>query len=157
MLADTMANPTAAHRRRWYPNVTLQQKITCACQGIRCAIRDKSFRFVTVHALISLALLIPWAPTLMAKAFFFHVILSQITFEFINTAFETTVNRISRRYHPLSREAKDMAAGASFWSQTIGLLTNIMGGIGVVCAMRAWAWAHPTLSWRTYLCDSFTS
>ena len=85
------------------------------------------------------------------------MILSQLTFEVINTAFETTINRISLDDHELSRQVKDMAAGASFYNQTVALGSQILGLIGIAVHMHAWSLVHPWAGWGAYVWSTFTS
>jgi diacylglycerol kinase (ATP) len=143
--------------RTWQSNTTLWQKIDCAQQGLRCAFTDKSFRYVSLNALSFLLIFLPLAPTWQSKAFYFYLILSQLTMEVINTAFETTINRISLDDHDLSRQVKDMAAGASLWNQSVALGSQIIGGIGIMLSIHAWRLANPTAGWGAYVWSTFTS
>lgn len=49
-----------------------------------------------------------------------------ISLELINTAIERVVDLVTSEYHPLAKEAKDIAAGAVF---VAAILSIVIGGI----------------------------
>ena len=102
------------------------KSVSFAISGIAASFREKHIR---VHYFIS-ALVI-------AGGIFFRLTITEwilalsciagvIALEMVNTAIERTVDLVTGEYHPLARQAKDIAAGAvliySIYSVVVGFI-----------------------------------
>ncbi|RVT65196.1 diacylglycerol kinase family protein [Niallia taxi] len=58
--------------------------------------------------------------------FIFIAIGLVISMELMNTALERVVDLVTKEYHPLAKQAKDIAAGAVLFSAIIALLIGII-------------------------------
>lgn len=105
----------------------LLRSFVCAFHGLASA--WKSELHIRVHFVIAIAVIaagacfqispIEWGLIVFAISLVF-------TTELLNTAIEKTLDRISDEIHPLTKSAKDIAAGAvfisAFGAATVGLL-----------------------------------
>ena len=107
------------------------QKVTksffYAFQGIISAVRAE--RNLKIHVCMTvIVLLISLWLTLSAVEWLFILmaICGVIALELLNTAIERVVDLVTEEYHPLAKQAKDIAAGAvlvyAFLSVVIGLI-----------------------------------
>jgi diacylglycerol kinase (ATP) len=89
------------------------QSVNCAIEGILWTVRTQRhmrWHFVAA-ALVLLAALLLHVPALEFMLLTFAVTLVLFA-ELINTAVEVVVDLVSPEYHPLAKQAKDVAAGA---------------------------------------------
>jgi undecaprenol kinase len=101
-----------------------------AFQGIRIAfIQEKNIRF---HLVFSLFVIIFSSLLSLNKTewiFILFAIGGMISLEMINSAIERVVDLVTEQYHPLAKQAKDIAAGAvliyAILSVLIGLIIFI--------------------------------
>lgn len=98
-----------------------------ACQGILHAVKNE--RNLKIHICISGVVLFLglWLSlSLVEWLFILFAIGGMITFELLNTAIERIVDLVTKEYHPLAKQAKDVAAGAvliyAILSVIIGLI-----------------------------------
>ncbi|MCH1624974.1 diacylglycerol kinase family protein [Ferdinandcohnia quinoae] len=103
---------TDKSRREWN---RLIKSFSYACNGFKNAFVQE--RNLQIHSLISLIVI--------AAGFFFGISKSEwlvillliggmITAELLNTAIERVVDLVTKDYHPLAKQAKDIAAAAVF-------------------------------------------
>jgi len=108
-------------------------KLGHAFDGLTYAFKsEKSFRYLLIYFFLCGIPLIIFAPTVTTKLFIFHLLISSLTIELLNTAIEITIDRISLDRNIRSKRAKDVASGASLWWHLITLL------IGILIAIRTW-------------------
>lgn len=95
------------------PPYSLYNRISLALSGILIAIKRE--RHMKVHLI--------WGPLLLLPMFFLNIdstnrwivallFVNLIIFELMNTAIETTIDLITRRFSYRAKLAKDMASGA---------------------------------------------
>lgn len=98
-----------------------------AISGILTAIKQE--RNVKIHLVISIFVIVLGIINDLSKQewlFIAFCIGLVISLELINTAIERVVDLVTDKYHPLAKEAKDIAAGAVFVAV---ILSVIVGGI----------------------------
>ena len=98
-----------------------------AILGILTAIKQE--RNVKIHLVITILVIILGLLNDLSKQewmFIAFCIGLVISLELINTAIERVVDLVTSEYHPLAKEAKDIAAGAVFIA---ALLSIVIGGI----------------------------
>lgn len=91
----------------------LGRSFSYAFQGINTAVKDE--RNLKIHIGIGLVVLMlgGWLTlSLIEWVFILFAIGGIISLELLNTALERIVNLITEEYHPLAKQAKDIAAGA---------------------------------------------
>jgi len=98
-----------------------------AISGILTAIKQE--RNVKIHLVISILVIVLGIINDLSKQewlFIAFCIGLVISLELVNTAIERVVDLVTDKYHPLAKEAKDIAAGAVF---VAAILSVIVGGI----------------------------
>ncbi|AYV67175.1 diacylglycerol kinase [Niallia circulans] len=98
-----------------------------AILGILTAIKQE--RNVKIHLVITILVIILGLLNDLSKQewmFIAFCIGLVISLELINTAIERVVDLVTSEYHPLAKEAKDIAAGAVFIA---AILSIVIGGI----------------------------
>lgn len=98
-----------------------------AILGILTAIKQE--RNVKIHLVITILVIILGLLNDLSKQewmFIAFCIGLVISLELINTAIERVVDLVTSEYHPLAKEAKDIAAGAVF---VAAILSIVIGGI----------------------------
>jgi undecaprenol kinase len=98
-----------------------------AILGILTAIKQE--RNVKIHLIITILVIILGLLNDLSKQewmFIAFCIGLVISLELINTAIERVVDLVTSEYHPLAKEAKDIAAGAVFIA---AILSIVIGGI----------------------------
>ena len=97
-----------------------------AMEGILTAVNEQNFRFHLVSAIIVIIAGILTGLTTVEWSIIVLVIFLVIGAELINTAIERVVDLASPEFHPIAKQAKDIAAGAvlvfALASVIIGLL-----------------------------------
>ena len=141
---------------KWQRNTGLWSRMQCCGQGLRCAWQDPSLAYVLVLGGVLSSTFFLLAPSLLAKALCVYVATAPTTVEIINTTFERTMDRVSKDWHPLTRDVKDMAAGASGYSQVVALLVLALAGRGVQLAWQSFFLLHPDTSWFNYIAATFS-
>ena len=89
--------------------------------------QEAAFRQLVLMALVLIPLAIVLPIGRLEKALLISSVLLSLIIEFLNSAIEAVVDRISLDSHPLSKQAKDMGSAA----QTLGLI-NIVVVWGIV-------------------------
>ncbi|MFK2824404.1 diacylglycerol kinase family protein [Bacillus sp. B190/17] len=97
-----------------------------ALNGLKIAAKEPNFRFHMAAASVVTAAGFILSLSRIEWLFILIMIFGVMVFEVINTAVEKTVDLVTKEYHPLAKEAKDLAAGAvllfSFLSILIGAI-----------------------------------
>jgi undecaprenol kinase len=98
-----------------------------ACSGIAGAVRKE--RNIQIHISISIIVVILSIATSISRMEWLFVLIAiggMLSLELMNTAIERTVDLVTKDYHPLAKQAKDIAAGAvliyAILSVMIGLI-----------------------------------
>lgn len=101
-----------------------------ALEGIRVSfINEKNIRFHLFFSVFVIVFGIIFNLTQTEWMFIFFAIAGMIIVEMINTAIERVVDLVTDQYHPLAKQAKDIAAGAvliyAILSVVIGMIIFI--------------------------------
>ncbi|CAH2715437.1 Undecaprenol kinase [Neobacillus rhizosphaerae] len=84
-----------------------------AVSGIMTALKtERNMRIHFISSVIVLVLSFYFSITKMEWLFILFVIGGMFALELINTAIERVVDLVTVEYHPLAKQAKDLAAGA---------------------------------------------
>lgn len=96
--------------------------------GFRAAIRyEESFRIELVLALVLFPVGLWLGEGAIERVLYTLPLLLVLITELLNSAMETTVDRISTEHHPLSGRAKDIGSAACFLSQaTVVMVWGIL-------------------------------
>ena len=108
------------------PKYHFFHRILLAIQGLFIAIRRE--RHMKAHLLLSTLLLVPlfWVKTNPLHIWILIILLTFLLItELINTAIETTVDLITKRFSYRAKLAKDMASGAVLIAATLVLFFSI--------------------------------
>ena len=108
----------------------LSRAISFSVSGIRHALTNEAAirnEFISLLVLVPISALLP--VTDIEHLVLVLSMMLVVLVEFINSAIETTVNRISIELHTLSKQAKDMASAAVFISVLMsGLCWTVIAG-----------------------------
>lgn len=101
-----------------------------AFQGLRVSfIQEKNIRFHIIFSIVVIIFAILLSLSQTEWLFILFTIAGMIALEMINTAIERVVDLVTEQYHPLAKQAKDIAAGAVFiyaiFSIIVGLIIFI--------------------------------
>lgn len=98
-----------------------------AFEGIMAAIiRERNMK---VHLFMTISVIcLGWWTSLTKTEWLFisFAIGGMISLELINTAIERIVDLVTEDYHPLAKEAKDIAAGAVFLYSILSVIVGIL-------------------------------
>lgn len=98
-----------------------------AIQGIAHTFLEE--RNMRIHVIVSVIVVIAgFVLKLSALEWLFIVfaIGGVIALELVNTAVERVVDLVTKEYHPLAKQAKDMAAGATFVYAILSVIVGII-------------------------------
>ena len=98
--------------KRRYP---LVKSFYFASRGIIEALKTE--RNIQIHSVVTVVVIfIGWMVSLnwIEWLFILAAIVGTITLELVNSAIERVVDLVTEEYHPLAKQAKDIAAGAVF-------------------------------------------
>jgi undecaprenol kinase len=107
--------------------ISLLSSFSYAIAGIRTAIKQE--RNIRIHLSISLVVIIfgfLFSITRVEWIFILLTIGGMISLEIINTAIERLVDLVTLEFHPLAKQAKDLAAGAVFSFAIISVMVGII-------------------------------
>ncbi|MDP4155417.1 MAG: diacylglycerol kinase family protein [Bacillota bacterium] len=107
--------------------ISLLSSFSYAIAGIRTAIKQE--RNIRIHLSISLVVIIfgfLFSITRIEWIFILLTIGGMISLEIINTAIERLVDLVTLEFHPLAKQAKDLAAGAVFSFAIISVMVGII-------------------------------
>ncbi|MDP4170020.1 MAG: diacylglycerol kinase family protein [Bacillota bacterium] len=119
--------PTDSHDNKGKTPISLIQSFSYALSGIISVI--KAERNMRIHLSATVAVTI--------MAFYFSIssfewlclllaIGGMLSLELVNSSIERVVDLVTEDYHPLAKQAKDMAAGAVF---LFAIITVVMGAM----------------------------
>ncbi|WP_232310466.1 diacylglycerol kinase family protein [Mesobacillus selenatarsenatis] len=123
----------AADKQRKHP---LASSFKFGFEGIAAAAAKE--RNVQIHLAISVIVILSGFIFSINKYEWIAIILSiggMVSMEMINTAIERTVDMYTKEYHPLAKQAKDIAAGAVL----VFAIASVMIGI-IIFLPRIFAW-----------------
>lgn len=118
----SMGSPDRNHKKK----ITLLSSFYYAISGIVSAI--KSERNVRIHLTLSvLVIFLGWVFSLTRIEWVIVVLVigGMLSLELVNSAIERVVDLVTEDYHPLAKQAKDIAAGAVF----LFAVTSVVVGI----------------------------
>ncbi|UII54915.1 diacylglycerol kinase family protein [Cytobacillus spongiae] len=113
-------------RRRHQPGGFLRS-FSFAYEGIKTAIKNE--RNLQIHFIVSVLVIvfgIIYSISMTEWVFICMLIGGVISLELLNSAIERVVDLVTDEYHPLAKQAKDIAAGAVL---IYAILSVIVGGI----------------------------
>ncbi len=122
----TAADPPPGEPRR-HRQISLPAAFLCAIRGLTGALRrERNLKIMVAFAipvfLLGAALQLAsweWITLILTSAF---VLVSEL----FNTALERTLDRIGLEHHPLTGEAKDIAAGAVLLSSITAVVVGLI-------------------------------
>jgi undecaprenol kinase len=103
------------HDNKKHSHVPLWKSFSFAISGIHNAILNE--RNIRIHLFVSIIVIgcsIFFSITKVEWLFVLIAIGGMLALELINTAIERLVDLVTMEYHPLAKQAKDLAAGAVF-------------------------------------------
>lgn len=103
------------------------ESFSFACSGIKSAVKRE--RNLQIHLSVSIFIILMgmlFALSLLEWVLILFAIGGMLSLELMNTAVERVVDLATEEYHPLAKQAKDIAAGAVF---VYGILSVIIGAI----------------------------
>jgi diacylglycerol kinase len=105
-----------------YRTTKISKKIKFCLDGVKNVFEEKSLYYcLTFDSILCLT-----GFSLTPKnewAIIWFACTTPILFEFVNSSVERTIDRISYKYHSLSKNAKDISAAASMLSQIVAMST----------------------------------
>ncbi|HJV17581.1 MAG TPA: diacylglycerol kinase family protein [Bacillales bacterium] len=117
----------ALHDKKQRPYVPLWKSFSFAIAGIQNAILNE--RNIRIHLFISALVIffsISFSITKVEWLFVLIAIGGMISLELINTAIERLVDLVTLEFHPLAKQAKDLAAGAVFIYAIFSVIVGII-------------------------------
>nr|WP_232713486.1 diacylglycerol kinase family protein [Bacillus xiapuensis] len=97
-----------------------------ALNGIRFAFQEPNFRFHTAAAIAVITAGALLSLTATEWLIIFILVFGMLVLEMVNTAIEKTVDLVTEDFHPLAKQAKDLAAGAVL---VFAILSAVTGSI----------------------------
>jgi undecaprenol kinase len=107
--------------------ISLLRSFSFAIAGIRTAIKQE--RNIRIHLSISLIVIILGFLFSISRIEWLFILLTiggMISLEILNTAVERLVDLVTLDFHPLAKQAKDLAAGAVFSFAIISVIIGII-------------------------------
>lgn len=107
------------------------ESFRCAIRGIVIAIkaqRNVRFHLAAAIAVVVIGLLLPVSP--IEFALLMVAIAIVMVAELINSAMETSVDLVTKEYHPLAKDAKDIAAGGVLFAALMALVMGCVIFLG---------------------------
>jgi undecaprenol kinase len=98
-----------------------------ALSGIRVSfIKEKNLKFHFIFGLFVIVLGVIFNLTPTEWMFVLIAVLGMMVVEMINTSIERVVDLVTEQYHPLAKQAKDIAAGAVLIYAILSVLIGII-------------------------------
>lgn len=110
--------------KRRYP---LVKSFYYASRGLVEALKTE--RNIQIHSIVTVVVILAglfFSLNWMEWLFILVAIVGTITLELVNSAIERVVDLVTKEYHPLARQAKDIAAGAVFLYAIFSCLVGII-------------------------------
>src|SRR6476469_2289253 len=107
--------------------IPLMKSFSFAISGIRSAIKQE--RNIRIHLSISIVVIVAgvtFSISTVQWLFVLFAIGGMIALELMNTAIERLVDLVTLEFHPLSKQAKDLAAGAVFSYAILSVIIGII-------------------------------
>lgn len=105
-----------------------------ACEGILHAIRtERNMRLHLLSAMLVFIFAIWLQPTKLETLILLGWVIAVLSLELVNTAIERTVDLVTTDFHPLAKQAKDVAAGAVLVASIGAAMTAV-----VIFGPRLW-------------------
>ncbi|HHF7366853.1 TPA: diacylglycerol kinase [Legionella bozemanae] len=93
----------------------LKEATRYSLYGLKAAFQDEfAFRLELMAGIIALPLTFFIGKTYVERALLISTLFIVLIAELLNSAIETTLNRISRDWNPLTKKAKDLGSAAVF-------------------------------------------
>jgi undecaprenol kinase len=107
--------------------ISFISSLSYAISGVNTALRaERNMRIHFISSIIVLLVSFYFSITKIEWLFILLAIGGMFALELVNTAIERVVDLVTGEYHPLAKQAKDLAAGAvlvyAFLSVAIGIL-----------------------------------
>jgi len=109
-----------------YRTRSIWQKVSHCLRGFRLVTRENSYAYLAGQAISLVIFGLTGCQSLQDVIMLFYMISLPLAFEMVNSSIEASLDRHGYGYHPMTRDAKDMAAAASMYSQIITTVTVIM-------------------------------
>ena len=106
---------------------SLRKSFSCASQGIIEALKTE--RNIQIHSIVTIVVILVglfFSLNWMEWLFILVAIVGTITLELVNSAIERVVDLVTEEYHPLAKQAKDIAAGAVFLYAIFSVIVGII-------------------------------
>ncbi|MGM7635604.1 diacylglycerol kinase family protein [Bacillus sp. Hm123] len=97
-----------------------------ALEGIRLAMDEPNFRFHMAAAVVAIGAGICLSLSNMEWVVVLFLVFGMFVLEIINTAIEKTVDLVTEEYHPLAKQAKDLAAGAVLLYALLSVIVGLI-------------------------------
>jgi undecaprenol kinase len=111
-------------KQKPYP---LLKTFSFAFSGILSAIRtERNMRFHLLSSIVVLFFSFYFSLTKLEWITILFAVGGMFAFELMNTAIEKAVDLVTEQFHPLAKQAKDLAAGAVLM---YAILSSVVGGI----------------------------
>lgn len=118
--------------------ILLLKSFSYAITGITTAIRsERNMRIHLILSIIAIGCSLFFSISTVEWLFVIVAIGGMFSLEILNTAVERVVDLVTEEYHPLAKQAKDLAAGAVF----VYALTVVIIGI-IIFLPRIFKWLH---------------
>ncbi|MGL5028640.1 MAG: diacylglycerol kinase [Wolbachia pipientis] len=125
--------------------IRLIKAIQYSCEGIKSAfISEIAFRQELLLFIVCVSILFVLDVSNLERAVMISSLFLVLIVEIVNTAFETTIERISSEQHILSKKVKDLGSAAVFLSLIIALFTIIRTDRNMLLA----CYSHKHISYR---------
>ncbi len=108
-------------------SIPLLKSFSYAIMGIRTAvIQERNLRIHFTVSIIVIGSSFLFSLSRTEWLFVFLAIGGVISLEMVNSALERIVDLVTEDFHPLAKQAKDMAAGAVFFFALIAVIVGII-------------------------------
>lgn len=97
-----------------------------ALEGIRLAMDEPNFRFHMAAAVVAIGMGMWLSLAKMEWVVVLFLVFGMFVLEIINTAIEKTVDLVTEEYHPLAKQAKDLAAGAVLLYAVLSVIVGLI-------------------------------
>lgn len=105
----------------------LLKSFYCASQGILEALKTE--RNIQIHSMATVAVILAglfFSLNWIEWLFILVAVVGTITLELVNSSIERVVDLVTKEYHPLAKQAKDIAAGAVFLYAIFSVIVGII-------------------------------
>jgi diacylglycerol kinase (ATP) len=107
---------------RQFKNATLY-----SCAGLGCAFKEEfAFKLEVLSGFIALPLALFIGQSAIERCLLSTSFLLILIVELVNSAIETTLNRMDHSWHPLTKKAKDLGSAAVMLSIANALIVWVM-------------------------------